>query len=334
LLPARWPSFSHNDPMPELPEVEVTRQHRRTLQGAQVRAGAAGQAAALAAGRGRPNRCRAAWPARWCATRQVPVAAAGRPGARRRPRARRACCCTWACRARWPVRWAPRPPARTTTSTWSPTAARCADRPAALRCGGVVPCAATPTRPPSCWRLGAEPFDPALTPGTCTPRCKAGARRSRRRCWPATSSWAPATSTPARRCSSAGIDPRTPLLAHQPPRAERLLAALRLTLARPSTWAARRCATSRRPRHGGAFQDEALVYGREGLPCPRCGGTMRRIVQGQRSTYFCPAASGGEDFTCGAPADACAAPCLPCEGPTLRYMNFSRPRHAAMQTSS
>ena len=38
----------------------------------------------------------------------------------------------------------------------------------------------------------------------------------------------------------------------------------------------------------GEFQDEARVYGREGQPCPRCGGTVRRIVQAQRSTFFCP----------------------------------------------
>lgn len=30
------------------------------------------------------------------------------------------------------------------------------------------------------------------------------------------------------------------------------------------------------------------VYDREGLPCRRCGGKIRRIVQAQRSTYFCP----------------------------------------------
>jgi formamidopyrimidine-DNA glycosylase len=32
------------------------------------------------------------------------------------------------------------------------------------------------------------------------------------------------------------------------------------------------------------------VYEREGEPCPRrgCGGTIRRITQGGRSTYFCP----------------------------------------------
>jgi formamidopyrimidine-DNA glycosylase len=32
-----------------------------------------------------------------------------------------------------------------------------------------------------------------------------------------------------------------------------------------------------------------LVYAREGEPCPRCRrGPIRRIVQGQRSTFFCP----------------------------------------------
>ncbi len=30
------------------------------------------------------------------------------------------------------------------------------------------------------------------------------------------------------------------------------------------------------------------VYGREGLPCPRCGTQVARIPQGGRSTYFCP----------------------------------------------
>ena len=29
------------------------------------------------------------------------------------------------------------------------------------------------------------------------------------------------------------------------------------------------------------------VYARQGEPCPRCGTTLRRIVQGGRSTVFC-----------------------------------------------
>jgi formamidopyrimidine-DNA glycosylase len=38
----------------------------------------------------------------------------------------------------------------------------------------------------------------------------------------------------------------------------------------------------------GTMQDEFLVHTREGLPCPRCGTEIRRIVVGGRSTYFCP----------------------------------------------
>lgn len=38
----------------------------------------------------------------------------------------------------------------------------------------------------------------------------------------------------------------------------------------------------------GSMQDEFLVHTREGEDCPRCGGTIQRIVVGGRSTYFCP----------------------------------------------
>ena len=38
----------------------------------------------------------------------------------------------------------------------------------------------------------------------------------------------------------------------------------------------------------GYFQVSLSVYGREGEPCPRCGRAVRRIVQGGRSTFYCP----------------------------------------------
>jgi formamidopyrimidine-DNA glycosylase len=38
----------------------------------------------------------------------------------------------------------------------------------------------------------------------------------------------------------------------------------------------------------GGYQEAHEVYGREGLPCPRCGMAVRRIVQAQRSTFYCP----------------------------------------------
>ena len=37
----------------------------------------------------------------------------------------------------------------------------------------------------------------------------------------------------------------------------------------------------------GYFSKEFDVYDREGEPCD-CGGTVKRIVQGGRSTFYCP----------------------------------------------
>jgi formamidopyrimidine-DNA glycosylase len=38
----------------------------------------------------------------------------------------------------------------------------------------------------------------------------------------------------------------------------------------------------------GYMQNRFWVYDREGKPCRRCGTPIKRIVQGQRSTFFCP----------------------------------------------
>jgi formamidopyrimidine-DNA glycosylase len=39
----------------------------------------------------------------------------------------------------------------------------------------------------------------------------------------------------------------------------------------------------------GRYQNHHRVYSRQGQPCPRCReGRIRRIVQAQRSTFFCP----------------------------------------------
>ncbi|MCA0244156.1 MAG: bifunctional DNA-formamidopyrimidine glycosylase/DNA-(apurinic or apyrimidinic site) lyase [Proteobacteria bacterium] len=87
----------------------------------------------------------------------------------------------------------------------------------------------------------------------------------------------------------AGIDPRLAARRISRPRAARLLDALRGTLARALDLGG---STLRdfRDAHGmsGAFQSQAAVYGRAGLPCPGCGGAVRRLVQAQRSTFFCP----------------------------------------------
>jgi formamidopyrimidine-DNA glycosylase len=38
----------------------------------------------------------------------------------------------------------------------------------------------------------------------------------------------------------------------------------------------------------GDFQHNFQVYDREGQPCPSCKGTIKRIVQNGRSTFYCP----------------------------------------------
>lgn len=87
----------------------------------------------------------------------------------------------------------------------------------------------------------------------------------------------------------AAIDPRTRSDRISLVRAERLALAVRSTLARALELGG---STLRnfRDAHGmaGAFQLQAGVYGREGERCARCEGTVRRIVQGQRATFFCP----------------------------------------------
>lgn len=86
----------------------------------------------------------------------------------------------------------------------------------------------------------------------------------------------------------AGIDPRTRANRLSRPRAARLLQAVRHTLAQALALGG---STLRdfRDAHGmsGAFQHQARVYGREGLPCLSCHTPIRRVVMGQRSTFYC-----------------------------------------------
>ena len=87
----------------------------------------------------------------------------------------------------------------------------------------------------------------------------------------------------------AGIDPRTPANRLSLARCARLAKAIKVTLRA----AIRAGGSSLRDYVGasgrrGEAQSRHLVYEREGKPCRRCGATIRRLVQGQRSTYYCP----------------------------------------------
>lgn len=88
----------------------------------------------------------------------------------------------------------------------------------------------------------------------------------------------------------AGIHPRTPARRLSRERCERLAAAVKRVL----RTAIRAGGSSLRDFVGsdgreGYFQRRAWVYDRAGEPCRRCGTAIRRFVQGQRATYYCPA---------------------------------------------
>lgn len=87
----------------------------------------------------------------------------------------------------------------------------------------------------------------------------------------------------------AGIDPRTPCTRIGPARAAKLHSAVQQVLAEAID-AGGSTLRDFRNAHGevGQYQGQARVYGRAGDACARCGGIVRRIVQGQRATYFCP----------------------------------------------
>lgn len=89
----------------------------------------------------------------------------------------------------------------------------------------------------------------------------------------------------------AAVDPRALASALSLARCTALVAAIRLVLERAP--AERYYDRDGRSLTGdtalSGMSDHAWrVYAREGLPCVRCGGTIRRIVQGARSTCYCP----------------------------------------------
>lgn len=78
----------------------------------------------------------------------------------------------------------------------------------------------------------------------------------------------------------AELNPRSSAALMSKAKLENLVAAIRLVL-------------SPRRRRPGRYtesrgRDRFAVYDREGKVCRRCGGTIQRIVQAGRSTYFCP----------------------------------------------
>lgn len=92
-----------------------------------------------------------------------------------------------------------------------------------------------------------------------------------------------------------GIDPATPANAVQGARAEALVRAIRKVLEKAIKAGGSTLRDHRQPDGQlGYFQHQFGVYDREGMACPGCDcdigttGGIRKIVQGGRSSYYCP----------------------------------------------
>lgn len=77
----------------------------------------------------------------------------------------------------------------------------------------------------------------------------------------------------------ARISPRVRASSLSAARCEALANAIRVVLQR---------GRGSRARYSDGFSGRFRVYDREGLDCPRCGATIRRIAQAGRSTCYCP----------------------------------------------
>ena len=87
----------------------------------------------------------------------------------------------------------------------------------------------------------------------------------------------------------AGIRPTTPAHRLSMPRLARLLQAIRQVLAQAVQMGGSSLQDFvHADGHLGDFQNHAMVYGRVGQPCHACGTTIKRLVQGQRASYYCP----------------------------------------------
>lgn len=87
----------------------------------------------------------------------------------------------------------------------------------------------------------------------------------------------------------AGIRPTLSAARLSRPRAQKLHAAIRDVLGRALAAGGTTLRNySNAVGERGNFQFEARVYGREGEPCRICGTPIKLIRQGQRATYLCP----------------------------------------------
>ena len=136
--------------------------------------------------------------------------------------------------------------------------------------------------------LGLEPFDPALNGNYLYERTR-GRKTAIKQVLLAGDVVVGAGNIYA--CEAlfmAGIDPRTPAGKLSKPRCERLVTQVQSVL-RHALEQGGSSLRDFKDAHGtqGHFQLSTQVYGREGQPCRICATPIRRLVQGQRASFYC-----------------------------------------------
>lgn len=136
--------------------------------------------------------------------------------------------------------------------------------------------------------LGPEPLDDEFDPAALVARCVGRARAIKLVLMDPTVVVGVGNIYASEALHRAGIDPRRAAGRVAPRRLAVLVQAIKQTLAQ----AVEEGGTTLNDfadgeGNAGYFQVSLAVYGREGEDCPRCGEVIRRIVLGQRSTFFC-----------------------------------------------
>lgn len=158
------------------------------------------------------------------------------------------------------------------------------------RFGAVLLWAGTPESHPLLSHLGPEPLGDAFDAAYLHERCRRHKRAIKPLLMDAGIVVGVGNIYASESLFHAGIRPGTAAHRLSLPACERLATALRKVLA-AAIAAGGSSLRDYVASDGelGYFQLQTQVYDRAGLPCKACGTPIRRIVQGQRATFYCPA---------------------------------------------
>ncbi len=138
--------------------------------------------------------------------------------------------------------------------------------------------------------LGIEPFDPAFTPALLYAGLQNRSVAVKQALLGGQIVVGVGNIYASESLFAARIHPRTPANRISLARATRLHGSILDTLnkALDSGGSTLRNYTGTQGEPGAYFAIHAAVYDRENEPCRQCGTAIRKIIQGQRATYFCP----------------------------------------------